>query len=408
MTMQNRQLLKKVGRGKAKNQDFTERRQACLHALLNRPWISKEQDTELYYEAKDHYEELRTWLLERTGMALILTRSIIKLDKAPVKAYPWMGFSEFRETQDYIFFTYSLWYLENKTELDQFLLSDVIEQVAEQIMVAQMNLKVDWTIYSQRKSMARSLRKLVELGVLIVVDGDEESWARDGRKNVLYECSPNARYVLRRFPKDLTTYRNPQELSDPIDYTERTDGQILRTRHRVFRRLLMEPSVMDREWAGEEERNYVLWQRQALMNQVEQATGWHARRYREGLVFFHPQLTSEADLFPTQAGISDLAILLGTELRRQVYEPGSRLTPEWDGRLRVSKSELETSMYRLQNRHKEFWSKEMRESSSQELARDIMQHLEDWGLAEWEDESSILLSPILGRWVAEYGWNERD
>ncbi len=225
-------------------EQLAERKRACMHALLNRPWVAKEDDPDLYFTVKDHYEELRDWLMDKAGFPLIVTRTIAKLDKTPVKAYPWMGFTEFREKRDYIFFTYGLWYLEGKTELDQFLLSDIVEEIREQ-MVSE-GIDADWRNYYDRLAMARALKKLRSLGVLYSVDGDESHWAQDAGRNALYECSPNARYVLRRFPRDLTGCSQLEDLEDPIPYANTQDGQSMRRRHRVYRRLLLEPVVADR------------------------------------------------------------------------------------------------------------------------------------------------------------------
>jgi len=402
-----RGALRRASKQRRNAEQAAERKRECMHALLNRTWISKEEDPELYYGIKDHYEELRGWFMDKAGFPLIMTRTMAKLDKTPVKAYSWMGFSEFREKRDYIFFTYGLWYLEGKTEFDQFLLSDIVEEVREQMTSA--GLEADWRIYYHRLSMARALKKLRSLGVLKSVDGDETNWAQDAGENVLYESSPSSRYVLRRFPRDLTECRTLADLEDPIPYADTQDGQSMRRRHRVYRRFLLEPAVMDRSWDEEEDLQYVLWQRRAIMDQLERSFGWAGRRYREGLLFFHQELTSEGDLFPTLSAASDLALLLAGELRRQLSQSsGSTLYIEENGMVRLTKAELETMLYRLQMRHKEFWNKEMREHASQELADLCIAHLIEWGLGEWETEAVLLVSPVLARWNAEYGQVEFD
>ncbi|MGG4034135.1 TIGR02678 family protein [Paenibacillus cisolokensis] len=396
--------LRRAVRKERNAEQLAERKRACMHALLNRPWVTKEDDPDLYFAIKDHYEELRDWFMDKAGFPLIVTRSMAKLDKTPVKAFPWMGFAEFRETSDYVFFTYGLWYLEGKTELDQFLLSDIVEEVREQMLGA--GLEADWRNYYHRLSMARALKKLRSLGVLYSVDGDESFWAQDAERNALYECSPLARYVLRRFPRDLTECSRIEELTDPIPYADTQDGQSMRRRHRVYRRLLLEPVVTDRQW-DEEDLNYVLWQRRAIIDQLEKTFGWVGRRYREGLLFFHPELTGEGELFPTLSAASDLALLAAGEIRRQLAEGGGLYTED-NGTIRLTRAEMETIMYRLQSRHKEYWSKELRESASQELAELCMNHLAEWGLGEWESEASFLVSPVLGRWNADYANSDFD
>lgn len=392
--------LRRARRKERNAEQLAERKRACMHALLNRPWITREDDPDLFFAIKDHYEELRDWFMDKAGFPLIVSRTLAKLDKTPVKAYPWMGFSEFREQRDYVFFTYGLWYLEGKSELDQFLLSDVVEEIREQMLGA--GLEADWRNYYDRLSMARALKKLRSLGVLLVVDGDEGLWAQDAERNVLYECSPNVRYVLRRFPRDLTECTSLGDLEDPISYAQTQEGEAMRRRHRVYRRLLLEPVVADRHW-DVDDLNYVLWQRRTILDQLEKTFGWVGRRYREGLFFFHPELTSESELFPTLSAATDLALLLAGEIRRQLaVEDG--LYREEDGTIRLTRAELETFMHRLQTRHKEYWNKELRESESKHLAKLCMQHLIEWGLGEWEDEREqfFLISPVLGRWTAEY------
>ncbi|CAM3982579.1 TIGR02678 family protein [Cohnella lubricantis] len=377
-----------------------ERKQACVHALLNRPWILKEDDQEMYFAVKDHYEELRDWFMDRAGFSLIVTRGLAKLERTPAVPQAWMGFGEFREVRDYIFFTYALWYLEGKTEMDQFLLSDIVEEVREQMATG--GLEADWRHYHHRLSMVRALKKLASLGVLVLVDGDENDWAQNEGHNALYECSPHSRYVLRRFPQDLTAYRSMEELTDPVRYADTPDGANARKRHRVFRRFLLEPVVLDRHWEPDLLSTYVLTQRRYIMDNLQRMLGMEGRRYREGLLFFHPELTGEAELFPTLSGASDLVLLLAGELRRQLNREDHSRYAEPDGSIRLERSELEGILLKLHERSGMYWSKEFRESSSAELAEIVLEHLEQWGFGEREDANHILVSPALARWNAEY------
>lgn len=393
------QTTSRVGRSKRGLDKIEDRKRACVHALLNRPWITKEADKELYFAIKDNYEELRDWFMDQSGFPLIVTRTLAKLEKAPVQSYPWMGFSEFREQRDYIFFTFGLWFLEGKSELDQFLLSDIVEEIRE--FMAGQGLEADWTIYHHRLSMTRALKKLKSLGVLLAVDGDEGDWAQDREKNVLYECSPHVRYVLRRFPHDLTFYNRMEELSDPVRYTDTQEGEALRRRHRVYRRFLLEPAILDDQW-DEGDLPYVLTQRRSIIDQLQKMLGWEGRRYREGLLFFHPELTAESDLFPTLAGISDIVLLIAGELRKDLNKEDSTIYREDNGRIRIDRSELERLLLKLRERHIEYWGKDLREASSKEAAEWCFEHMVEWQLGEWENETQFLVYPVLGRWNGKY------
>jgi hypothetical protein len=148
---------------KADAEQWKERRRVCAHALLNRPWITKEGDPEVFYWIKDQYTELRDWFAEHTGFLLILTRTMAKLDKAPLVAEPWMGFTEFRDARE---------------------------------QLSSVGMGMDWENYQHRLSMVRALKKLRQLGVLVHIDGDETDWAHNTQKNVLYECSSCLQKVI--------------------------------------------------------------------------------------------------------------------------------------------------------------------------------------------------------------------
>jgi len=384
---------------------WEERRRQCAHALLNRPWVSKDADPELFGWIKDQYAELRDWFAEYAGFSLLLTRTMAKLDKAPLRAKTWMGFPEFREARDYSLFTYGLWYLQSKTEMDQFLLTDMVTQIREQMMGA--GIAIAWDNYYHRLSMVRALKKLKQLGILLSVDGDEGDWAHDESRNVLYECSPHTRYVLRQFPDELRMTKDLESLSELVVYPDTEEGRMRRLRHRVYRRLLLEPVVLDRHWEPEELR-YVQTQRRSLLDQLQRMFGYEGTRYKEGLLFFHPELSAEGELFPTPAAISDLVLLLAGELRHNVQGPRQAFRIEEDGTVELTRSELERLLYDLKTAHQEYWSKEHREMSAAELAKELTAHMEEWNLGEWRDENRFVVYPIVSRWNAVYQEVEAD
>jgi uncharacterized protein (TIGR02678 family) len=375
---------------------WEERRRQCTQALLNRQWVTKDKDTELFYWIKDQYRELRDWFAEYAGFSLLITRTMAKLDKVPLKAFPWMGFKEFREPRDYSLFAFGLWYLESKTELDQFLLTDMVTQIREQMLGA--GIPVAWDNYYHRLSMVRALKKLKGLGVLIAVDGDEGDWANDEGKNVLYECSPYARYVLRQFPDEIRIKSDLHSLNELMVYPDTEDGRL---------RLLLEPAVFDRDWESDELR-YVQTQRRSLTDQMQRMFGYEGSRYREGLLFFDPELTGEGERFPTAAAVSDLVLLLAGELRRELYDDHSLMFLEDDGTMELTRSDLEQILLGLKNRHQDYWSKEHREMSGVELAVELTVHMVEWGIGTWRGENRFVLYPVISRWNGRYQEVELD
>lgn len=383
-----------------------EEKQKCAQALLNRNWIAKEDDPELFQAVKSHYDILRDWFQEHCGFALLVTRQFAKLEKIPGRAQSWMGFDTFQQPRDYALFTYCLWFLEGKGEAEQFLLTDMVEEIREHLVSQEVFL--DWTLYDHRLSMARALKLLKEMGVLVAVDGDEWEWARSGEEqnNVLYECSPWSRYVLRRFPQDLTTFTGIPSLGEGV-YADTPEGQLKKRKHGIYRRLLQEPVVYDWEWT-DEEKYYVLTQRRSILDQLENMFGLEGQRYREGLVFFYPELSGEANLFPTAKGISDLALLLGGELRRMLAAGHAAVFLDDRGRVQLTWVDLEGIILKLREKHQEYWSKQHRQATARELAAELLEHLEEWGLGGRDDRQTLWIYPGLARWNGDYDGLDGD
>ncbi|MBM7866888.1 TIGR02678 family protein [Heliobacterium gestii] len=378
---------------------FHQERIACAQALLNRPWITKEADPDLFQAIKQHYEELRSFFQDYCDFVLIVTRQVAKLDKYPTAPQPWMGFEEFATSRDYMFFTFCLWYLEGKNEVEQFLLTDMIEEIRNHLLG--LDIDIDWNLYEHRLSMARALRKLRDLSIVIAVDGDETEWSRSSgsEHNVLYECGQGAAFVLRRFPRDLSTYGSIEAICEG-DYADTEEGRIRRRRHRVFRRLLQEPVVYDGDFT-DEERQYVLTQRRYILETLEKQLGLTGQRYREGLILFHPDLTGECQLFPTAKAISDIALLFAGEVRRRRAQQkpagddeGHRIVFTWQ--------EAEALLHHLRERHGRLWSAQFREAKLRELAQDLFAHLQEWNLGGVIDDHRLWVGPALGRFIGDY------
>lgn len=387
--------------------ELSDRKKKCMNALLNRPWISKENDSQLYYWIKEQYSELRDWFRQYPGYSLMINSKVVKLEKTPVIAYSWMGFQEFREPLDYALFTYSLWFLEGKAERDQFLLTDLVKEVRDYMI--EQSMEVNWKNYFHRLSMARALKKLKSLDVLQAVDGHEANWAttNDEKNDVLYECTFNSRYVLRNFPKDLSEYTNMADMSETMNYGDEQDGLNNRRRHHMYRRFLIEPIVLDAQW--QDELFYFHGQRKNILTQLKNMFGWEGSRYQEGIIFFEPELMADAELFPTLSSISDLAMLVCGIVRNDVIQSNLKTIADENGVVRLTKSELERILIKLKEENGEYWINDYRKMKSPDLAEEVCNHLEEWGFGEWEENHGFfLLNAAAGRWTAKYGSTELD
>jgi len=384
--------------------EIGKRKQICMNALLNRPWIDKKKDAEIYYWIKDQYLEIKDWFIHYAGYSIILNRNFIKLEKVPTIALPWMGFQEFREPLDYSLFAYSLWYLENKTEGEQFLLTQLVIEI-RQYMIEQ-GMDVNWANYYHRLSMARALKKLKNLNVVQAVDGEESNWASNYENyDVLYECTIYSRYILRNFPTELSNYTSIDELKETMFYGNDSKEIEMRDRHDLYRRFLLEPVVLNHHWHGnlpylENEANFLIKNLKAMF-------GWEGSRYREGILFFEADSISGSEIFPTQLALSDLAMLLCGEVRILLMNDTLDAKVDLNGLLRLTKNEIERLLIHLKERFGEFWTNEHKKMNSSSLAEEICEHLSEWGFGHWEDHMFFVINGAGGRWEVEYGATEQ-
>ena len=116
-----------------------------LEILLNRRWILKARDKELYYQIKEALSvgEEKKFLMEKLGYQVIVNPYMIKVEKIPAQAENWMGISEFREPVEYVFFCMVLMFLEDKETEEQFVLSELTEYVQSQYKEEQ----IDWATF---------------------------------------------------------------------------------------------------------------------------------------------------------------------------------------------------------------------------------------------------------------------
>ena len=97
--------------------------------LLDRFWVTRADNKELYFTVKRALPSYRRFVNEQLGWNLIVNESVIKLEKVPPKAMTWMGIQEFQEKLDYCLLCGMLLFLSDLDDGEQFLLSSLTESL---------------------------------------------------------------------------------------------------------------------------------------------------------------------------------------------------------------------------------------------------------------------------------------
>lgn len=228
-----------------KSRGFDETAKEGAQYLLERFWILREKEPEIYQQIRRRENALKNFFLEKMGLTLIVHRQFVKLEKFPVEPEPWMGIENFTTIRDYVLFACLMAFLEGKNVDEQFLLSDLCEEIKS---IYPPFEELDWTHYEHRKSLVRALQTASDQDLVKTVDGDIGGFSFSESNEVLYEVPLVARYFLRSFPKELTGFNT---IDDFLNIDDLTSGEQLglKRRHRIYRKLFLSPVMYSIHYA---------------------------------------------------------------------------------------------------------------------------------------------------------------
>jgi len=376
---------------------FDELAREGFIVLLENFWILREKDPETYQLIRDRESTLKNYILDKCGYQLIVHRHFAKLEKIPAQPEPWMGISVFQSPLDYALLCCVLAYIEGLTGYEQFLLSDLCNEV---LALYPEKDTLDWRNYEHRKALVRVLSYLAELGILSVVDGETTAFNFNEGSEVLYEVSVVARYFMRSYPKDLYQYNTIEELLAAENYDSEDEMSGARRRYRVYRQLLLSP-VIYRQETEEADFLYLKNYLSRLKDDFETHTGFQLEVYKNSALLVAPEPRSVWTLFPNQKVISDITLQFSAYVREQVEN--QIWQPDATGRISLSWLEFEQGVKQCQEKYSQGWSKHYRDGLMSSLVRELLDYLKEWKFAQAsEEDSRIILLPALGRLQGDY------
>jgi len=376
-------------------------REAAEH-LLEQFWIIRDKEPVKYRMVRDREQVLRNYFLEKTGFRLIMHRHFIKLEKVPVQPEAWMGIQSFRNSRDYAVFCCLLAFLESKTVDEQFLLSDLCEEL-QSLFPGEESL--DWTHYEHRKSLVRVLQTGVEMGIVQLVDGDIAQFNYSESSEVLYEVPVVSRYFMRSYPKDLLEFETKEQIL-AAEWWGKEDISGVQRRHRVYRQLFLSP-VTYRNEKNDPDFLYLRNFRNRIREDIERHTEFQFELYRNTALLTLPERKARFTLFPDNKAISDIALHFAAVVREQLGKEEIYTQP--DGTLRVTPVDFEGLVRLCKERYGVGWSKQYREGSVSVTAEELLEHLTDWKMADRDGETGvIILYPLLARLTGDYPRDYKD
>ena len=364
-----------------------------LEILLSKRWILKSREKELYYQVKDEIGELQEFLVEKLGYQIIVNPYLIKLEKIPAHPEKWMGISDFKEKQDYIFLCYILMFLEDKENEEQFVLSELTEYVQSQCR----EVSVDWTVYQMRRSLIRVLKYCEQSGMLLVNDGSGEKFTKDYTTEVLYENTGVSRYFVKNFTRDISSYQCPKdfEREEWIDVNE--DRGVVR-RQRVYRTLLMSMGMLRTE-ETEEDFAYVRNYRNMLQNDLSKYLDCELQVYKGSAYLILGEDSRLGRRFLEEKSVSDIVLLCCGLLREQFAGQDSFKKPNEE--MVMGKEELVRLVEQCRERYGKGFIKGYREMTTSDFVTEVLEYMEELAMITIEGQE-VRLHPVVGKIIGKY------
>ena len=365
-----------------------------VRTLFEKFWICKDTEKETYYKVKRDIPNFQRFVREQLGWKLIHTEKLLKLEKKPAHAEPFMEIEEFTDIRDYCILCVVLMYLEDMEEQRQFLLSELIHYVETRLSAY---MTVDWTSFTQRKSLVRVLQYMEKLQMLRVYEGQSESFGQEAGQEVLYENTGLSKYFASSFPVDISGYESWRDF-ETADFDELEENRGAARINRVYRQLAVCPAMY---WDGNEDADayYLKNQRQWVGKYLEENLGGNLDIYKNMACLTLEESDCWGAVHPRDAMLPELVLLLCGMIREQV-ETG-RLQKKENECICLTKKEFADFLFSAKEQWQSGWSKEYREMEKEKLLRGVLEYMKNWMLLKMVDDQVILL-PAVGRTAGVY------
>lgn len=368
-----------------------------VRTLFENFWICKDSDKETYYKIKRDIPNFQRFVREQLGWKLIHTENLLKLEKRPAHAYSFMGIEEFTDVRDYCILCVVLMYLEDKEEQEQFLLSELIDFVGTQL---RSYMEIDWTSFTQRKSLVRVLLYMEKKQMIRVYEGSSEAFGREAGQEVLYENTGYSKYFSTSFGADISTYESWRDF-EKTDFEGIDEDRGAVRINRVYRQLATCPAYY---WDGNDDADalYLKNQRSSVARYLNENLGGNLDIYRNAAF-----LTLDADdcygsIHPRDAMLPEAVLLLCEDIQKAIHD--GKIEKKENECAVMTRKDFAKMVIDCRDRWNAAWSKEFREMDEDRLLLTIFEYMGKWMMIACDDDDITIL-PAVGRLTGYYPKN---
>lgn len=365
-----------------------------VRTLFEQFWVCKDSDKESYYKVKRDIPEFQRFVREQLGWKLIHTENLLKLEKIPAHAQSFMGIQEFFEILDYCILCVVLMYLEDKEEGEQFLLSELIDYVETKL---KGEFHIDWTSFSQRKSLVRVLQYMEKMQMLRVYEGKSEAFGVEVGQEVLYENTGYSKYFATNFPMDISEFETWEDFEKQRFEEIQEDRGTARI-NRVYRQLAVCPAMY---WEGNEDVDslYLKNQRQWVAKYLEENLGGKLDIYKNAAFLMLEEDECYGKVHPRDAMLPEIVLLVCAHIQQMLRN--KELIIQENEMITVTEQRFSELILVCRKKWSAGWSKEYREMDAGKLVTVVKNYMKDWMLIG-ESAGMIIIFPATGKQAGFY------
>lgn len=377
--------------GMDQTQIFDEKAMLGMDLLFHHYWILRSEQPEWYQLIREREKVLRRYISEKFGLRLIIHQYFIKLEKIPVEPEGWMGIKDFQESMDYAIFCCALSYLEGKAVDEQFLLSELCQDIQSDYPG---EFPLDWTLFTHRKSLIRAIKVLMDFGLIRAIDGDIGRFDHDEEHEVLYEATTYSRYFMRTYPEDFSSYHHWNELLQEDWKLNQEDER----RKRVYRKLFFSPGLHRRD-QQDPDFLYIRQFRNRLAEDIEQHSDYKLHVYKNTAFLSATDPKRFSNIFPNTKASSDIIL----QISQIIHSEPERFLPNENGEVILTEGEFDQLIDSLHKSYSAGWSKNFREKSVGAIRAELIQAMKDWMMVDVDANTAMIrIKPLLGVMIGEY------
>ncbi len=366
----------------------------AVRALIENCWIDKKKDKELYVKVRRELTKCQKFFREQLGWAVINNEQILKVEKIPACAEGYMGITDFTESGDYCLFCAVLIFLEDKEEQEQFLLSELVDMLELQLKDV---MDVDWTSFTQRKSLVRVLQFCENMRLLEAYEGSSDNVGSSIGQEILYENTGLSRYMAVNFAYSIAGFQSWEDFERQQNQEGEADRGHYRI-NRVYRQIAAAPVLY---WSQSDNPDsiYLKNQRQWIQKNFSEYLGGQLHIHKNAAFLVMDEGESFGEMHPREAMLPELVLLLCRRIREKADVGVWK--ERYDGCIVVSTKEFQKEICHCRDKYRLAWSKEYREMEDEKLLTSVISYMKSWMMID-ECGEELVIYPAAGKMIGSY------